>query len=199
MRLDILEQGHKRRHSAALKAMRAIAGADDEVVKTSLYRPQFFGRPWLELIRQMLRGPSAWTPGERELFGAYVSHRNACPFCVGVHTHTATLGLGVDIDPDVLDNWREAGLGAKVTAMLGLLEKLTGDPEAVTASDVQTARDAGVSEAAMVDAFYVGFVFNVVNRLANAFGYEHADDVDRAKKARALHLTGYRIPRLLLR
>jgi hypothetical protein len=51
-----------------------------DVVKTLLYRKAFFGHWQSELTQQVMRGPSEWTVGERELFAAYVSRLNHCPF-----------------------------------------------------------------------------------------------------------------------
>src|SRR4051812_1209955 len=79
MRLEILETGQRRRAVIALKVMRLLARTEpDDVIKTSLYRPELFGRSWIALLREVLRGPSSWSAGERELFGAYTSHLNAC-------------------------------------------------------------------------------------------------------------------------
>lgn len=36
-----------------------------------------------------MRGPSAWSVGDRELMAAYVSMVNESAFCVGAHTATA--------------------------------------------------------------------------------------------------------------
>ena len=44
------------------------------------YRPELFGRPFSELLQRVMRGPSEWTAGERELFAAFVSSLRQCPF-----------------------------------------------------------------------------------------------------------------------
>ena len=50
------------------------------VVRTLLYRKEFFGQPWGALTQQVMRGPSEWTVGERETFAAVVSRFNQCVF-----------------------------------------------------------------------------------------------------------------------
>lgn len=167
---------------------------------TSLYRPQFFGRPWLTLLREVMRGPSPWSPGERELLAAFVSRLNRCRYCVGVHAGTATLGLHTPVTVDMLDHWREqSGFSLKLRAVFALLERVVTNPGAVFAGDVEAALAAGVSDDAIVDALYVAFLFNLVNRLANAFGYSWETEEERLLLARALHRIGYRVPGFLLR
>lgn len=51
-----------------------------DVVKTLLYRPDFFGKPYSAAVQQAMRGPSDWTVGERELFAAFTSRLNECHF-----------------------------------------------------------------------------------------------------------------------
>jgi len=53
---------------------------DFDVVRTMRYRSELFGRPFSALLQHVMRGPSEWSPGERELFAAFVSARNQCPF-----------------------------------------------------------------------------------------------------------------------
>jgi hypothetical protein len=53
---------------------------DFDVVRTMRYRPELFGRPFSAALQQIMRGPSDWSVGERELFAAFVSCQNQCPF-----------------------------------------------------------------------------------------------------------------------
>jgi hypothetical protein len=50
------------------------------VIKTLLYRPELFGLPFSEELDRVMRGPSDWTAGERELFAGFASHLNQCLF-----------------------------------------------------------------------------------------------------------------------
>jgi hypothetical protein len=50
------------------------------VVKTLLYRPEVFGRPFSDELDGAMRGPSEWSAGERELFAAFASSLNQCLF-----------------------------------------------------------------------------------------------------------------------
>lgn len=200
MRLSILDHGQPAVSRAFIRIVKTMSppGLDD-VAKTSMYRPAFFGRRWIALLRDVLRGKSEWSPGERELFAAFVARLNRCPFCVGIHTGTASLGLGGDIDANRLDSWPEAGFGARIDAMLTFLQLANQRPQEITEHDVELVRAAGVSAAAIADALHVAYVMNVVNRLANAFGYAYADEHERWASARALHRLGYRLPGFLLR
>ena len=46
MRLAAVEQGHSRRAHLLLRTVRRVTGQDmDDVVRTALHRPQFWGRP----------------------------------------------------------------------------------------------------------------------------------------------------------
>jgi hypothetical protein len=63
-----------------LRIMRLMMGHAPGVVRTLMYRKEFFGAPWTALTQQVMRGPSPWSVGERETFAAYVSRLNQCVF-----------------------------------------------------------------------------------------------------------------------
>jgi hypothetical protein len=50
------------------------------VIKTLIYRPELFGEPFSEALDAVMRGPSEWSTGERELFAAFTSLLRQCPF-----------------------------------------------------------------------------------------------------------------------
>ena len=81
MRLDAIATGRGLGARAKLAMIRVLSGAPAvDVVKTVSFRPSFFGTPFNQLIQEVMRGPSEWTVGERELFAAFVSERNRCEF-----------------------------------------------------------------------------------------------------------------------
>ena len=81
MRLSKLQAAHGIRQKFLLWLMGVLTFAEPfDVVKTFTYRPEYFGRPFCDLGQDLLRGPSEWTIGERELFGAFTASLNQCLF-----------------------------------------------------------------------------------------------------------------------
>ncbi len=81
MRLKKVERGHKLRHRVKLALIRVASRQQvADIVRTLFYRPELFGTPFAKNMQQILRGPSEWTVGERELFGAFVSQQNQCVY-----------------------------------------------------------------------------------------------------------------------
>jgi hypothetical protein len=80
MRLKKVHQGHRLPDKLMLTMMNLIVGHAPGVVRTLRYRKEFFGHPFSELTERVMRGPSEWTVGEREMFAAFVSRLNQCVF-----------------------------------------------------------------------------------------------------------------------
>ncbi len=79
MRLSVVDRGHEGRARLWVWFLDRRGGAPD-VVRTLMHRPQFWGRVASDAFHQVLRGPSPWSVGDRELFAAYTSKLNQCPF-----------------------------------------------------------------------------------------------------------------------
>jgi len=81
MRLSVVDRAHAPGELALLEIIRKRSGQEPlGVIKTLLYRPDLFGRPFSDALDQAMRGPSEWSPGERELFAAFTSLLNQCLF-----------------------------------------------------------------------------------------------------------------------
>jgi hypothetical protein len=79
-RLSVIDHGHAPREAAFVQSSREQGREPSGVIKTLLYRPELFGRPFSSGLQQVMRGPSDWSPGERELFAGFASLLNQCHF-----------------------------------------------------------------------------------------------------------------------
>lgn len=75
--------------------------------------------------------------------------------------------------------------------MLGLLETFTLRPEQLGVDDIRAVLATGVTREAIRDAFYVAFLFNTYDRLADTLGWELPDQRYYAKAGRFLLKKGY--------
>jgi AhpD family alkylhydroperoxidase len=195
MRPAVLEHGHRLRAQMFIRLIRLLSGQRiDAVAQMALYRPQFFGDPVLTLGPEVLRGPSYWSAAEREYFAVFTSRLNECPFCVRIHTETTRVESGGAINAN-----DSTSIRPETAAMLPLLEKVTLTPDQVTSADVDRVRAAGVSAEAIVDALHVNLIFNIMNRLANAFDFQWDSEQHVRVGAQVIHRISYRLPHVLMR
>ena len=81
MRLQKVQHHHNLKARLVFGIIRLMSGfRAQDVVRTLLYREDFFGSHHSRLTQAVLRGSSYWSVGERELFAAFVSRLNQCPF-----------------------------------------------------------------------------------------------------------------------
>jgi hypothetical protein len=81
MRLRGVERGRGLKNRLILAAIRLTSGKGaPDVVRTLLYRPELFGRQYNRWLQSVIRGGELWTVWERELFAAFTSRLNQCPF-----------------------------------------------------------------------------------------------------------------------
>ena len=80
MRLKKLKSGHKLRQKIQMLLMRLGNYTPFDVNRALMYRPEFFGEAMGKLQTDLNRSESDWTLAERELFCAFVSKMNGCPF-----------------------------------------------------------------------------------------------------------------------
>lgn len=184
MRLSVLDHGHRAR--ARLFFVATSRDAPD-MVRTLLYRPDFFARPLLAFTAPAMRGESYWTAAEREYLAASTAKLHRCPFCVESHTELIGIAGHGEIDATDPDSARP-----QLRTVREFLASVSRTPDAVDAAAV-----AELPEHAVRQALRVNLVWDVVNRIANAFGFELRGD-QLHTGTRALHRFGYKFPGFLL-
>jgi len=128
--------------------------------------------PLIQFHEALLRGPSPFTEGERELIASYVSGLNQCRYCHGVHSATAEL-LGVKrelVDSQIdIDG---AAVDPKMRPVLRYARKLTQQPNSLIQADADAIFAAGWEEPALYYTVAVTALFNFMNRLVEGMGLE---------------------------
>jgi alkylhydroperoxidase family enzyme len=173
MRLRILDNGHGFGTKALFALIRTVSRQPVlDVIKLVKYRADFYGGPMQGVTHEAMRGPSAWSVGDRELMAAFVAKTNQSEFCTKAHLAVAQGAYHRDgkrisdlsSDPDT------AAIEEPLRATLLMLGKLTRE-HVVDADDMRAVLAAGASRQQIEDALAVCFSFNVIGRLADAFGF----------------------------
>jgi hypothetical protein len=177
MRLDALDRGHRlpvRLFFGFAELTSRVPMSD--VPKTLLYRPEVLGGPLLDLSAPAMRGPSFWSAAEREHMAMATAQWLRCPFCVDSHAEMTRIASDGPFSAR-----------PELTAILPFLEQVTLGQSAVRPD---------LPDDAIEQALRVNLIWNVVNRVANAFGFELRPG-QLEKGTRSLHRFGYRFPGFL--
>jgi AhpD family alkylhydroperoxidase len=144
------------------------------------------------VTQEAMRGHSTWSVGDRELMAAYVAKTNQCEFCTKAH---AAVAQGAYRDGKkvaaVLFDLDASAIEEPLRATLLMLGKLTRE-HVVDADDMRTVLAAGASRQQIEDALAVCFSFNVIGRLADAFGFSVPGPEAFGAGAKYLLTRGYR-------
>jgi len=188
VRLAVLVSGH----TFGTKVLFALIRAFSRQPVLDVIKLVKYGGPMQRVTHQAMRGPSAWSVGDRELMAAFVAKTNQCEWCTRAHVAVAE---GAYRDrakvSAVLSDLESAPIEEPLRATLRMLGKLTRE-HVVTANDLRAVLAAGVSREQIEDALAVCFAFNTIGRLADAFGFALATAKGFEAGAKYLLARGYR-------
>ena len=193
MRLRILDSGHGFGTKALFALIRTVSRQPVlDVVKLVKYRADFYGNPISGVAQEAMRGPSIWSVGDRELMAAYIAKTNRCEFCTKAHAATAQRAYcdGEKVSA-VLSDLDTAAVEEPLRATLLMLGKLTRE-HSVDVDEMRAVLAAGASRQQIEDALSVCFSFNVIGRLADAFGFSVPGPEAFEAGAKYLLARGYR-------
>ncbi len=129
------------------------------------FRPET-AKPMRELAEVLLRGPNSLTSGERELIATYVSSRNDCFFCQTSHGAAAAAHLGerAHLVDEVKQDFLNAGVSAKLKALLQIAGQVQEGGKNVTPEAVEAARNLGATDFEIHDTVLIAAAFSMYNR-----------------------------------
>jgi len=193
MRLRILDSGHTFGTKALFATIRAMSRQPVlDVVKLVRYRPDFYGEPMSKITHEAMRGPSAWSVGDREMMAACIASTNHCEFCTRAHTAVAQRAYGNSQPvPATFSDEELAAIKEPLRATLLMLRKLSRH-NTIEVEDIRAVLDARASRQQIKDALAVCFAFNVIGRLADTFGFSVPGPEALAAGAKYLLSRGYR-------
>ncbi len=101
---------------------------------------------------------------EIELLNLHISDLNGCGYCLGAH---AAIGKGAGLSPEDIDKARVGiGANARENALLALARRVVRTGGARSGAELSQAREAGVSDAAVVDVLAAVALKTFTNSLA---------------------------------
>jgi uncharacterized peroxidase-related enzyme len=155
----------------------ALNSAEPGIRGLLRFRPET-GRPLSDLSEVLLRGPSTFTRGERELIAAYVSALNDCRYCASSHSACAAAQLpeGMELVEQVRADPATAAVSAKLKALLQIASAVRNGGRAVTAELVAGARAAGATDVEIHDTVLIAAAFCMFNRYVDGLGTIAPDD-----------------------
>jgi uncharacterized peroxidase-related enzyme len=131
----------------------------------------------MQLYLDLMFSRSGLSRADRELIATVVSAANGCPYCV--HHHAAALDAywkdRERVDAAVRD-FRDAGLTDREVAMLEYATSLTRTPGDSEEAHVERLREAGFSDADILDINLVTAYFNFANRITSGLGVTFSED-----------------------
>ena len=151
-----------------LKEIEQGMGRIPNLFKTYAHHPPLLRANWGKLKAVMMEG--SLSRKLKEVIALLVSQDNGCEYCIKAHSG-ALKGLGVG--DDELASIREGrleevGFDEKDRALVALMRKANLKPHDVTDDDFAKARDAGASDAEIVEAYGVMETFAGFNRFLDS-------------------------------
>ncbi|MGY2486083.1 peroxidase-related enzyme [Cupriavidus sp. CP313] len=141
-----------------------------------------------EILRQrstafnaIMYAPGGMPRAERELSTTVVSRINGCVYCASVHAQRfEQLAKRNDVIRQVFDNPHTAGTTPREQAIAKFSIELTERPAEVTAEQLKPLREAGITDAEILDLIHSVAIFAWANRLMLNLGEpvfpEHSEE-----------------------
>jgi len=119
----------------------------------------------------IMYAPGGLSRADRELGALTVSRINGCVYCCSVHAQRyEQMAKRADTVAQVFDNPYTAGADEREEAIVQFSIKLTESPDDIGPQDMVALKEAGLTEAEILDLLYASSIFAWANRLMMNLG-----------------------------
>lgn len=139
----------------------------------------------LDLYQCLMFGETSLQSAEREMIALVVSASNNCAYSVS-HVADALSNYEKDNDrmQEIIAGRQFLGMTDRQAKMLRYAAKLTKQPDKMCEQDIETLREAGLSDREILEVNLLTAYFNFSNRIASGLGVEFNEQ----------EITGYKTP-----
>jgi uncharacterized peroxidase-related enzyme len=129
-----------------------------------------FAHQMIDASSSLLFSDGLLTRRQKELIATYISHLNACPYCLDSHGFFLIVYGGEENMVLSIASGDLSKLPDAERQLLLYLGRVNGESFRATSEDVQQLRSLGWQEEQIAEAVLVAAMMGLCNRVANAFG-----------------------------
>lgn len=150
-------------------------GQIDNILTAHSLRPRTL-HGHLTLYKEVMHTkPNELSNRERELVGVCVSILNGCNYCVKHHTaglakHVGSQELAEELAQASVDNIQSSNMTQREVKLCEYAKKLTLNPSEMAEEDIIKLREAGLSDAGILDLNQITAYFSYANRTVLGLG-----------------------------
>jgi uncharacterized peroxidase-related enzyme len=150
-----------------LKEINEAFGMVPNLFKTYAHCPPLLEANWNKVKALMMQGNVSRKV--KESIAVLVSKDNSCAYCVAAHTGALkSIGISEEEIKTIEEDPQKADFSAKEKALIGFARKANLEPLRITDSDFQSLRQAGASDAEIIEALGVMEIFTGFNKFLDS-------------------------------
>jgi uncharacterized peroxidase-related enzyme len=163
--LDIVDLDHATAEQIAVLEESHPKAKTSDYYRFLVHQPEIL-RQRSEAFNAIMYAPGGLPRAERELSTTVVSRLNGCVYCASVHAQRfEQLAKRNDVIRQVFDDPHSAGTTAREQAIARFSVALTARPDEIDADHMRALREAGLTDAEILDLIHSVAIFAWANRL----------------------------------
>ena len=152
--------------------MKQGMGMVPNVIKSLSLWPEAL-QGYTNLLNTVLFSTSRLSRGTKEMIAAHVSNLNRCGYCVGHHRNfMVQFGVPPETAEGIVENFASASITDAERRLLDYAGQITREAYRVTDGQVEELKEVGWTDTQILEATLVAYLFNDVNRFADALGVQ---------------------------